>query len=142
MDGKTIERSIWIDAPRERVWQAVSDPAQIGVWFAPGTIISFKDDRVSIRMGDQDVEVALVVTIDPPRELTTRSLPDMALTTSYLLEEENGGTRFRVVESGFENLPAEQRQARLEQDAGGWELALANLKAFINGEPLPHPEGF
>ena len=29
MEKLTIERSIWIAAPRERVWQAVTDPAQI-----------------------------------------------------------------------------------------------------------------
>lgn len=142
MEGKVIERSIWIDAPRERVWKAVSDPAQITAWFSPGIPISFKDDTVFIHMEGQEIAVAQVVTNDPPRELTTRSLPDMALTTTYLLEEENGGTRFRVIEKGFEALSPEARQARLDQDAPTWERALENLQAFIKGEPLPHPGGF
>ncbi|KPV45879.1 hypothetical protein SE17_43925, partial [Kouleothrix aurantiaca] len=32
-----VERSIWIAAPRERVWRAVTDPAQMEHWFSPGT---------------------------------------------------------------------------------------------------------
>ena len=43
MSKIVIERSIWIASPRERVWQAVTDPAQIAQWFAPGT--SFIDGR-------------------------------------------------------------------------------------------------
>jgi len=142
MDKITIERSIWINAPRERVWQAISDPAQIEQWFAPGTPISVKDSIVSVRMGEMDVEVALIEVNDPPRQFTTRSLPDRLITTTYTLEEENGGTRFTVTESGLEALDEETRQTRLTQDSFGWEQALENLNAYIDGKPLPRPEGF
>jgi hypothetical protein len=32
-----VERSIWIAAPRQRVWSAITDPLQIEMWFSPGT---------------------------------------------------------------------------------------------------------
>ncbi len=137
-----ITRSIWIAAPRERVWQAVIDPAQIVQWFAPGTVFSWQDDIISIRINEMDVAVALVEQIDPPHQLTTRSLPDRLITTTYTLEEENGGTRFTVTETGLEALTDEQRKTRLEQDSAGWEMALENLNAYIDGRPLPRPEGF
>ena len=35
MEKMSIERSIWIDAPRERVWQAMTEPQQIAQWFLP-----------------------------------------------------------------------------------------------------------
>ena len=142
MEKITLERSIWINAPRERVWKAVSDPAQITQWFAPGTEFSIKDNTIAILMNGAYVDVALIEVNDPPRELTTRSLPDRILATSYLLEEENNGTRFTVIETGFELLPEDQRKQRLEQDSGGWEMALENLKAYIDGRTLPRPEGF
>lgn len=142
MEKQTLKRSIWIDAPRERVWKAVSDPAQISVWFAPGAPISQRDNIISIQMDGADIDVALIEVMDPPRQFTTRSLPDRLMTTTYLLEEEMGGTRFTVIEEGFEGLSPEERQKRLEQDAGGWEMALQNLKAYIDGKPLPRPEGF
>ena len=88
------------------------------------------------------MEVALIEVFDPPRQLTTRSLPDKALATTYTLEEENGGTRFTVTETGFEALSEEARQARLNQDDQGWIMVLENLKAYIDGRSLPRPEGF
>jgi uncharacterized protein YndB with AHSA1/START domain len=137
-----VERSIWINAPRERVWQAVTDPTQIAQWFSPGTVISQNGDTISIHIGETDVEVAVVEVVDPPRQFTTRSLPDRAMTTTYTLEEENGGTRFTVTEAGFEALSEDARRERLNQDGAAWEMALENLKAYIDGRSLPRPEGF
>ena len=139
---KIVKRSIWIAAPRERVWQAVTDMQQMTDWFAPGADISQTEDRISVRIDGVYVEVALIEVVDPPRQLTTRSLPDLLLATTYMLEEENGGTRFTVIETGFELLSEEDRQKRLEQDSAGWDMALENLKAYIDGRPLPRPEGF
>ncbi|HEX9503294.1 MAG TPA: SRPBCC domain-containing protein [Patescibacteria group bacterium] len=80
--------------------------------------------------------------VDPPRQITTRNLPDMSMTTTYTLEEENGGTRFTVTETGFESLSEDVRKERLDQNGKGWEMALENLKAYIDGRSLPRPEGF
>ena len=142
MEATAIKRSIWINAPRERVWKAVTEPEQIAAWFAPGTSFKMENNNVSILMGDQYVDVAWIEVIEAPRQLTTRGLPDKLIATTYLLEEENGGTRFTVIESGLESLPAEEREKHLEQDTAGWELALGNLNAYIEGKPLVKPEGF
>ncbi len=142
MEAVTLKRSIWINAPRQRVWDAVSEPEQIAAWFAPGTSFKFENDTVFISMEGQFVPVAWVEKIDPPRELTTRPLPDKKTATTYLLEEENGGTRFTVIETGLESMPAEDREKYLEQNGHGWDLALGNLNAYIEGKPLLKPEGF
>ena len=142
MEAVTIKRSIWINAPRTRVWEAVSVLEQIAAWFAPGMTFKMENNIISILMDGQYIDVAWVEVMEPPRQLTTRNLPDKTIATTYLLEEENGGTRFTVIEAGLEALPAEERQQHLEQDSAGWELALANLNAYIEGKPLPRPEGF
>jgi uncharacterized protein YndB with AHSA1/START domain len=126
-----IERSIWIAAPRERVWQAVTDPAQIAQWFAPGTSFSQNGNKICVRIGEMDMEVALIELVDPPRQITTRNLPDRSMTTTYTLEEENGGTRFTVTETGFEGLPEDVRKEHLDQNGKGWETVLENLKAHV-----------
>ena len=138
MEKLTVERSIWISAPRERVWQAVTDPAQIAQWFAPGTSFSQNGDKISVRIGETDIDVAIIESIDPPRQITTRNLPYRSITTTYTLEEENGGTRFTVTETGFESLPEDARQERLDQDDKGWEMILENLKAYIGGRSLQY----
>lgn len=142
MNQNKIERGIWINAPRERVWLAVTEPTQITQWFAPGAEFTIKDNKIAIMMGGEYVELAFIETFDPPRQLTTVGLPERAIATTYLLEEENGGTRFTVVETGLESLPAEARQKHIEQNGAGWDMALVNLHAFIDGKPLPRPEGF
>jgi uncharacterized protein YndB with AHSA1/START domain len=143
MEAITIQRSIWIRAKRERVWQAVTDPAQVATWFAPGAVMNQSEDgKISVRIGEMDIEVAVVEMLDPPRQVTTRSLPDRLITTTYTLEEENGGTRFTVTESGLELLSEAERQTRMSQNGKAWELALENLSAYIDGRELPSPQGF
>jgi uncharacterized protein YndB with AHSA1/START domain len=137
-----IRRSVWINAPQQRVWDAVTKADQIARWFAPDADFSQDGDKITMKVGDMFVAVAKIEVNDPPRQITTRSLPDMLTTTTYLLEEENGGTRFTVIEAGLESLDEEARRQRLDQNGKGWEMALGNLKAYLDGKPLPRLEGF
>ncbi len=91
-----------------------------------------------MRIGETDMEVAVIELVDPPRQITTRNLPDRSITTTYTLEEENGGTRFTVTETGFESLPEDARKERLDQNGKGWEKVLENLKAFLAGRGLQY----
>jgi uncharacterized protein YndB with AHSA1/START domain len=142
----TVQRSIWIDAPRERVWQAVTEPEQLAQWFLPPSLgAQLKRDNsgeISVCMGPMTAAIALVEAVDRPRKVTSRSLPEKLLTTTYMLDEEKGGTRVTVTVSGFEALSEEARQERLAPIGAGWEKSLANLKAYIDGKELPHPQGF
>ncbi len=90
-----------------------------------------------MRIGERELEVAIIEVVDPPRHITTRNLPERSITTTYTLEEENGGTRFTVTETGFESLSEEARRERLDQNGKGWESVLKNLKAYLDGRSLP-----
>ncbi len=35
MKKTSVEHRIWLAAPRERVWQAVTEPEQLAQWFLP-----------------------------------------------------------------------------------------------------------
>lgn len=144
--GLTVERSIWIDAPRERVWQAVTDPEQLAQWFMPPSLGAQmkRDDSgaISVLMGPMAIEIALLEAVDQPKQMRIRSLPDRLLATTYALAEEKGGTRVTVTMSGFEALPEDARQERLAPSSAGWEKGLANLKAYVEGKALPFPEGY
>jgi uncharacterized protein YndB with AHSA1/START domain len=138
-----VERSIWIGAPRERVWQAVTDPAQIPQWFMPAVpgaqMKRAEDGTVSVLMGPMVADVAVFEVIDQPNRVTSRSLPDRLIATTYTFEEEEGGTCLSVTMSGFESLPANARTDRFQLSGEGWEKALENLKAFVAGQELPFP---
>jgi uncharacterized protein YndB with AHSA1/START domain len=151
METVAIERSVWVNASRERVWEAITDPNQIAQWFAPGTTFKSTGDHVGARLYVEDPEtgaemyVQVLEVFEPPRRLVTRSQSEAhepSFFTSYQLEEENGGTRLDFVHGGYEGLPAEIRQQMVDQNTMGFELMLGNIKAFIEGTPLPNPEGF
>ena len=135
MQQLTVERSIWIDAPRERVWQAVTDPEQVAQWFLPPTLGAQmkRDDsgKIFVCMGDMEIPIAIFEALDPPRQVSSRGLPDRLLATTYTLDEENGGTRVTVTETGFEALPDDIRQQRFDSTARGYEKVLAGLKAHV-----------
>lgn len=146
MDHLNVERSIWIDAPPQRVWQAVTEPGQLAQWFLPSGL-GFEmglaeDGTLSVLMGPMSNNVARLEGLDAPRQVTIRSLPDSLLATTYSLEPDMNGTRVTVRLSGLEALPPDAAQERIEPLRRGWSKALENLKAFVEGREVPHPEGF
>src|SRR6185503_17970479 len=124
MAPTSVERSIWIAAPRERVWQAVMEPAQVSQWFLPpalGAQLSRDDSgKLKVLMGPMAVEVAVFDEIDAPRHFTSRGLPDNLIAAAYALVEEKGGTRVTVTLTGFGALPAAAAQERLAPTGTGW----------------------
>jgi len=146
-----VERSIWISAPRERVWSAITDPIQLESWFSPG--ISWKltalevDGRLFIpdpETGDE-TNVQVIQLLDPPQRFVTKSLPASPGTsevTAYLLQEELGGTRLTITHSGYELLPEDGRWSAMEQNAFGFGMMLENIRAYIESKDLPTPGGF
>jgi uncharacterized protein YndB with AHSA1/START domain len=144
-----VERTVWIAVPRQRAWRAVTEPEHLDQWYATyyhweipalavGTMVKFyhKDDGT-------DMQIATLEIVDPPRQFTLRWQPDklypaMTLVTTFLLEEENGGTRVTIIESGYESLPEDERQQWVEATGRGYTMSMANLKAYLEGKELPH----
>ena len=146
MEQFMVKRSIWIDAARERIWQAITDPAQLAQWLLPPMLGADmkrdSDDTLYVSMGGMEIPVATLEEIDEPQQVSCRGLPDGLIATTYRLAEEEDGTRVTVTMSGFETLPADARQDRITPSSSAWEKALENLKAFIIGKDLPFPEGY
>ncbi|HZJ22687.1 MAG TPA: SRPBCC domain-containing protein [Anaerolineales bacterium] len=146
MEQIKVERSIWIDVSRERVWQAITDPAELAKWFLPpmlGADMKRDDnDTILVSMGGMEIPVAILEELDAPRQVSISGLPDHVISITYLLEEENDGTRITVSMRGFEKLPVDARQDRIAPGGTAWEKALANLKAYLTGMDLPFPEGY
>jgi uncharacterized protein YndB with AHSA1/START domain len=146
MEQVTVERSIWIAAPRERVWQAVTNPELLVQWFVPnlpGALMKRDESgKISVHIGEMGIDFVVLEVIEPLRQATNRSLPDRLITTTYTLEEATEGTHVTVTITGFEALPEDARADRLDQIGTSWEQALKNLKAFIDGLKLPFPQAF
>jgi uncharacterized protein YndB with AHSA1/START domain len=146
MEKPAVERSIWIEAPRESVWQALTDPEHLERWLLP-TAMGMRlkrDDRgkISVLMGPMETDLALFEAVDPPRRVAFRNLPDRLLASTYTLEDERGGTRVTLALTGLESLPEDAAQERVGPSGVAGERALENLKAYTKGMELPHSDGF
>lgn len=148
MEMMAFERSILIEAPRQRIWEALTEPEQIMQWFTPNLSMvgaqmqRAEDDRLVVQLGPMSVDFALLESVVEPQQLTVRTLPDRVVTAAYTLQEQNQGTNVSVTVSGFESLAGEARQERLEMSCAGWEKVLANLNAFVTEAELPFPQAF
>lgn len=135
---------IWIDAPPERVFRALTDPEEVPAWWSvPGAYRTTEaeiDLRVggryrfagtSERMGSFAVEGEYRV-VDPPRRLSYTWKPswneDAANSVvTFSLEERDGGTRLRLEHSAFRS------RASRDEHAGGWPPVLEGLRAYAEG---------
>jgi len=130
-----IERTLDLRAAPERVWRAITNPAELAGWFGqrceldvrPGGRGWFEWD------GDGRFE-AVVEAVDPGRLLAWRWAREAGtpveagpttLVEMTLEARANGGTRLRLRESGFE------RPADRLANSGGWHEELADLAGFV-----------
>ncbi len=147
-----IERSIWINAPRARVWQALIDPQQFQAWFSPTTPWVLTAAAVGGRFYVVDpgtkaeLYLSVIEVLDPPTRLVMRHPSETPgageKRTDYTLTEENGGTRLTLLYLGYELDEADMRWASMEQSTFGFGMMLQNIRALIAGQPLPVPSGF
>ena len=145
LENSCVERSIVIQAPRDRVWRALSNAEHFGTWFgaklegqtfAPGkrvrgqiTICGHEDawfDVVIERIEPQDLfsyrwhPYAVDPSVDYAKEEPT-------LVTFTLTDAPGNGTLLTVRETGFENVPPHRRLEAFRMNSAGWEAQLSSI---------------
>jgi uncharacterized protein YndB with AHSA1/START domain len=132
----TISETVHINATPERVWQAITEKDQLEVWWSPNEWhISAHEVGGKVKFGEAgDYSTATIAVYDAPREYRLEweagyGFP--ALTTVYRLEAEHGGTTLHLRESGFEALPEDVRQKRVESTSNGYKQVMQDLKHYV-----------
>jgi uncharacterized protein YndB with AHSA1/START domain len=145
-DTDRIERSTLINAPRERVWELLSNAEQFGTWFGanlkgqafapgqrargnityPGYEHIFFDVLVE-RVEPQDLLAFRwhPYAVDPAVDYTDE---EPTLVTFTLADAPGNGTLLKVVESGFDKVPPHRRLEAFRMNSGGWEAQMENIK--------------
>ena len=138
------DRSVRTPAAQSRVWRALTHKEEFEQWFcveitAGRFIEGARVDMVSTLPDYKGVAIYLVVgEMTPERRLTWRWHPgvekpgedfsDGPMTlVVFELEEADGGTLIRVMETGFEELPADRRERARKENDRGWEYMLGAL---------------
>jgi len=147
----SVEREVFIEAAPEVVWQVLTESEHIRNWFsdeaevdgragAEGTLTWKPGGRGGAREADMVVPI-LVVDAEPFRRFCFRwnhpegILPDESNSAlvEFSLDEEAGGTRLRVVESGIRSVTreGEERARYVEQHERGWGRHLGEMVVYL-----------
>ena len=143
-----IERKILLKAPRSRVWRALSNAEEFGNWF--GVALKGKTFTAGQRVQGQitypgyehlTFEV-LVEELVPERKFSFRWHPyavDLAVDYGqepmtlvvFTMHAVEDGTLLRLVESGFDDIPAERRQEAFRMHCSGWDEQMKNIEKHV-----------
>jgi uncharacterized protein YndB with AHSA1/START domain len=131
-----LERTIEVQAPREQVWAAITQPELLLRWFP--THVAEVDLRVGGAMnfgwGDGGDE-AVIDVVDPPATFAFRWRPagtDRPYTeVTFHLAETDGVTTVTLTERGFAALPDQIHQQSYDGNFEGWGGELEELRAYL-----------
>lgn len=144
-DTLTIEQSILISAPPERVWVFLTEPEYVSQWLGCmryakdiGHVFYMQQDE-SKRNAD-DIEGAThceILKLDEPSLFSfSWYMPDTPATTIQIrLAEADGGTEVTLIHDGWDQFDAKVIRDIRDALAGGWKsFVLPNLKRVVEAE--------
>ncbi len=129
--AREVRREVRTRATREQVWQALTEPDKIAGWFPdhaegevkPGGIVVWKFDGFDYAPPMQVREVV------PGEKIVFGSPEGDVWEQGFAISREGGETVVRVVHSGFG--PGAEFDDLFDGVDSGWQLALANLKHYL-----------
>ena len=146
-----IEKQIVLDAPRSRVWRALTDVRQFNQWFGVNLEQPFKageksSGRITIRGYEHILMEAWVETIEPEYHFSFRWHPgsiepnidyskEPTTLVVFTLEDDDEGTKLTVVETGFDALPESRRAKAFSGNESGWTGQLRNIANYLKANP-------
>lgn len=142
-----IEKQIILKAPRTRVWRAITDYKEFGTWFKAKLETPFVVGKWSHGMitypGYEHLRIdVLVERMEPESVFALRWHPNAVdpgkdfskeptTLVEFLLDEVPEGTRLRLIESGWENIPPDRRAEAFRSNNGGWTEQMTNIEAHL-----------
>lgn len=153
-----IEKEVFLRAPQAKVWHAISDAREFGNWFGMELDGEFKagarmTGRIKPTQADAVVAemqkphagkpVSLIVErVEPMSIFAYRWHPfaidpnvdysnEPATLVTFTLEPRQDGTLLRVVESGFDSIPAARRAGAFEANEQGWAMQMQLIEKYL-----------
>jgi len=138
----SIEREVLIAAAPERVWEAITVPEHINQWLWDFAEIELRVGGAMTLAGTYNGKPysyeATIEDLDPPNVFAFRWaeggwVDGGATRVEISLTAADGGTRLRLVESGFAGLDiSDDLRSELFGDiSGGWTSELGELVVYV-----------
>ena len=142
-----IEKTIELKAPVSRVWRALTDHREFGTWFR--VRLEDRSCRDRFRAGRSRIPAMSIsagrrwsAEIEPERLFSFTWHPyaidpkedysgEPPTLVEFTLEQTAAGTLLRVVESGFDKLPAKRRDEAFRMNEGGWSEQMENIARHV-----------
>ncbi len=139
-----IEREIIINAPKERVYAAITNPDQIVSWFPDSIEGTLKEGEQPLFVFNGHGKSQTYIEAMQPYEYfayrwipggsdfkgDVRTIPNTLV--EFRIEEVNGISKVTMIESGFASLPTEVAEESFKQNDGGWNFMLDRFeKKFL-----------
>ena len=142
-----IEKKVTLEAPRARVWRALTDVQQFNAWFgvalespfAPGAAVSGK---ITFRGYEHVTMTIWIEMLEPERFFSFRWHPyaiepgvdfsaEPTTRVTFTLEDAGAGTQLTIVESGFDAIPQSRRAKAFTMNSKGWDGQIENIRKFL-----------
>jgi uncharacterized protein YndB with AHSA1/START domain len=147
MSTDRIEKSVFLRAPRSRVWQALADADAFGEWFGvkldgqmkPGARLHGKVTHPGYEEFPFEITIERMETdrllswhwhpdAPDPKHDYSGEPPTLVV---FELEDAPGGTRLTVVESGFDAIPPERRAQAYRGNDKGWAMQMEAIERYV-----------
>jgi uncharacterized protein YndB with AHSA1/START domain len=136
-----IERTVTLAGPPHRVWRALTTADGLSAWFGERASIDLRPGGAATMSfaGGMTVDMRIERVEEPTVFAYTWRLPDLPdddprrTYVEFSLEPDGSGTRLRVVESGFAQLPITTRRETYDSHSEGWSRELAELAEHLDG---------
>jgi uncharacterized protein YndB with AHSA1/START domain len=144
-----IEKQVMLDAPRSRVWRALTEVKQFNSWFgvtletpfSPGAEVS---GQINIR-GFENVTMTIwIEAMEAERFFSFRWHPyaiepgvdysaEPTTLVTFTLEDAGAGTQLTIIESGFDAIPESRRAKAFSMNSSGWNGQAENIRKYLAG---------
>ncbi|PYU09014.1 MAG: vanillate O-demethylase oxidoreductase VanB [Acidobacteria bacterium] len=162
MSTDRIEKRILLNAPRKRIWRALSDSTEFGTWFGmkfdgpfvPGAVMRgvIVGTKVNAEVAKAQKEYEgmsgeiTIERIEPERLFSFRWHPfavergvdysaEPTTLIVFTLEETPDGVLLTVTESGFDQIPLERRSKAFTANEQGWTMVLKLIEEYLAQTP-------
>ena len=130
--GRTLEKELFIKATPRRVFQALTEQAELERWFVQKAEVDLRlGGAIRFEWAPDAVEIGTILVLDPPHRLsyTWEALEPSPTTITFELTAVNDGTRLRLTHTGIGE--GEDWDSYYTSVSPGWNVHLNNLAAWL-----------